>query len=182
MARKIRAYGSALSISDLSFWAKLGSSNIKIELLGSARLQYFKLRAPLARLSSTKNCWLDHPWPVAQGFQLQKLVWGWNNKKMIYSPCFQCLEGLNILHIKYLKTWVCPFKPRFSILVCFPLSSSRYFSVHSFVFTLTILLKLYCDVFLISSRLRSIQSYLESLNFHRIDSDRTEIFFISYII
>ena len=61
MARKIRAYGSARSISNLSFWAQLGSSNIKLEFLGSARLQQIKHRATLTRLSSTKNCWLEHP-------------------------------------------------------------------------------------------------------------------------
>jgi hypothetical protein len=38
MAWKIRAYGSAQSISNLSFWAQLGSSSIKLELLGSAWL------------------------------------------------------------------------------------------------------------------------------------------------
>ena len=61
MAWKIRAYGSARSKSNLSFWAQLGSSNFKLELLGSARLKQIKLWANLARLSSTINCWLDHP-------------------------------------------------------------------------------------------------------------------------
>ena len=51
---------SARSISNLSFWAQLGSSNIKLELLGSAGLQQIKLRATLAWLSSTKYFWLDH--------------------------------------------------------------------------------------------------------------------------
>jgi hypothetical protein len=61
VAWKIRAYGSARSISNLSFGAQLSSSNIKLELLGSAWLQQIKLRATLAWLSSTKNRWLDHP-------------------------------------------------------------------------------------------------------------------------
>ena len=61
---QIRAFGlsSARVISKLSFWALLGSSNIKLVLLGSARLQQIKIQANLARLRSTKNCWLDHPW------------------------------------------------------------------------------------------------------------------------
>ena len=40
MAWKIRAYGS---ISNWNFWAQLGSSDIKLELMGSARLQQIKL-------------------------------------------------------------------------------------------------------------------------------------------
>jgi hypothetical protein len=46
---------------NLIFWAQLGSSNIKLELLGSAQLQQIKLRATLARLSLTKNCWPNYP-------------------------------------------------------------------------------------------------------------------------
>jgi hypothetical protein len=65
MAWKFRAYGSARSISNSSFRAQLGSSKIKLKVLGSAQLQQIKLRATFARLSSTKNCWLDHPCRIA---------------------------------------------------------------------------------------------------------------------
>jgi hypothetical protein len=54
---QIWAFGlsSAQAISNLSFWAQL---------------QQMKLRATLARLSSTKNCWLDHPffWTLSKSY------------------------------------------------------------------------------------------------------------------
>jgi hypothetical protein len=82
----------ARSISNLSFWAQLGSTNIKRELLGSAWLEQIKIRATLARLSSTTNCWLDLPCLRVQAGLVVPLQVQWS------SSCshHHALEGLGV--------------------------------------------------------------------------------------